>query len=79
MVIWDISLLIVPSTQILVTYSATHLNHLYENVNEGWNSTISLYDTCSQLDYSIGFGCFMFTEEHFKKFESFVSKIKFKL
>jgi hypothetical protein len=34
-VIQDIGLLIVPSAQTLATYSASHFNHLIENVNEG--------------------------------------------
>ena len=75
MVIRDIGLLIVPSAQALATYGATHLNHLYECVNEGWNSAISYHSTRPQSNYSIGFGRFAFTEEQLKKLEPFVGKI----
>jgi len=44
MVIRDIGSLIVPSAQTLATYGATHLNHLYECVNEGWNSVIPFHE-----------------------------------
>jgi len=35
MIIRDIDSLIVSFAQTLATYDATHLNHLYESVNEG--------------------------------------------
>ena len=41
MIIRDIGLLIVSSAQTLTIYDATHLNHLYETTNEGWNSVFS--------------------------------------
>ncbi|KAI9674958.1 MAG: hypothetical protein M1817_001364 [Caeruleum heppii] len=44
MVIRDIALLIVPSAQTLATYGATHLNHLFECVNEGWNASIPFHE-----------------------------------
>ena len=75
MVIRDIGLLIVPSAQTLATYGATHLNHLYECVNEGWNSAISFHGTRPQPDYSVGFGRSAFTEEQLKKLEPFVGDI----
>ena len=75
MVIRDISLLIVPSAQTLATYGAIHLNHLYESVNEGWNSTIPLHGTRPQPDYSVGFGRSAFTEEQLEKLEPFVGEI----
>ena len=75
MVIRDISSLIVPSAQTLATYGATHLNHLYECVNEGWNSTIPFHGTRPQPDYSVGFGRSAFTEEQLKKLEPFVGEI----
>ena len=75
MVIRDIGSLIVPSAQTLATYGATHLNHLYECVNEGWNSIISFHGTRPQPDYSVGFGRSAFTKEQLKKLEPFVGEI----
>jgi len=75
MVIRDIGSLIVPSAQTLATYGATHVNHLYECVNEGWNSVIPFHGTRPQPDYSVGFGRPAFTEEQLKKLEPFVGEI----
>ncbi len=75
MVIRDIGSLIVPSAQTLATYGATHLNHLYECVNEGWNSVIPFHGTRPQPDHSVGFGRSAFTEEQLKKLEPFVGEI----
>lgn len=75
MVIRDIGLLIISSAQTLATYGATHLNHLYETVNEGWNSAIPFHGTRPQPDYSIGFRRSAFTEHQPKKLEPFVGKI----
>lgn len=63
MIIRDISSLIVSSAQTLVTYDVTHLNHLYECVNEGWNSAIPFHDTRLQLNYSVKFERSAFTEK----------------
>jgi len=41
-VIQDIARLIVPSAETLATYGATHLQHLIESVNEGWNNSIPM-------------------------------------
>ena len=75
MVIWDISLLIVPSAQTLATYGATHLNHLYECINKGWNSAIPFHDTRPQPNYSVGFEQSAFTKKQLKKLEPFVGEI----
>lgn len=75
MVIRDISLLIVPSAQTLATYGATHLNHLYECINEGWNSAIPFHGIRPQSDYSVGFGQSAFTKEQLKKLKPFVGEI----
>ncbi|KAI9759188.1 MAG: hypothetical protein M1835_000442 [Candelina submexicana] len=74
MVIRDIGLLIVPSAQTLATYGATHLNHLYETTNEGWNSVFSfpLHRTRPQPDFSVGFGRSAFTQEQLNKLKPFV-------
>ncbi|KAL8856219.1 MAG: hypothetical protein Q9178_007184 [Gyalolechia marmorata] len=72
----DIGLLIVPSTQTLATYGATHLNHLYETTNEGWNSVFSfpLHKTRPQPDFSVGFGRSAFTQEQLNKLKPFVGE-----
>jgi len=76
MVIRDIGLLIVPSAQTLATYGATHLNHLYETTNEGWNSALSFpfHKTRPQPDYSVGFGRSTFTQEQLNKLKPFVGE-----
>ncbi len=76
MVIQDIGLLIVPSAQTLATYGATHLNHLYETTNEGWNSVFSfpLHKTRPQPDFSVGFGRSAFTQEQLNKLKPFVGE-----
>ena len=79
MVIRDIGLLIVPSAQTLATYSATHLNCLYESVNEGWNSAVTFLGTRPQPDYSVGFRRSAFTEEQLEKLVPFVGEIGSKL
>ena len=79
MVIRDIGLLIVPSAQTLATYGATHLNCLYESVNEGWNIAIPYLGSRPQPDYSVGFRRSAFTEEQLEKLEPFVGEIGSKL
>ena len=79
MVIRDIGLLIVPSAQTLATYGATHLNGLYETVNEGWNTAITFLGTRPQPDYSVGFRRSAFTAEQLEKLEPFVGEIGSKL
>lgn len=76
MVIRDIGLLIVPSAQTLATYGATHLNHLYETTNEGWNSVFSfpLNKTPPQPDVSVGFGRSAFTQVQLNKLKPFVGE-----
>ncbi|KAH6665192.1 hypothetical protein B0J14DRAFT_620938 [Halenospora varia] len=43
-IVQDITRLIVPSTETLATYSATHLDPLIESVNKGWNSAEPFYE-----------------------------------
>lgn len=76
MLIRDIGLLIVPSAQTLATYGATHLNHLYETTNEGWNSIFSFpsHKTRPQPDFSVGFGRSAFTQEQLNKLKPFVGE-----
>ncbi len=48
-VFWDISLLIVPSTEILTTFKAKKLEILIESVNEGWNNSIPILQPVCNL------------------------------
>ena len=75
MIIRDIALLIVPSAQNLALYGATHLEHLTESVNEGWNSAIPVYGPRPQPDYSVGFGRSAFTDDQLEKLKPFVGEI----
>ncbi|KAL9628990.1 MAG: hypothetical protein Q9164_007068 [Protoblastenia rupestris] len=79
MIIRDVFPLICPSAQVLRIYGAKHLNHLYESVNEGWNSAIPFHGTRPQPDYSVGFGRSAFTEEQLEKLEPFVGEIGSKI
>ena len=76
MIIRNIDLLIVPSAQTLAIYDVTHLNHIYETTNEGWNSvfSFSLHKTRSQLDFSVKFGRSAFTQKQWNKLKSFVGE-----
>lgn len=73
-VIQDITRLIVPSAQNLAIYGAKHLNHLYETVNEGWNSAVEFEGTRPQPDYSVGFGRSAFSQEQLNKLKPFVGE-----
>ena len=74
-VVQDITRLIVPSAEILATYGAEHLDVLFESVNEGWNSSISLYGPRPQPDYSVGFGRSAFSDEQLDKLTPFVGEV----
>lgn len=74
MVIQDITRLIVPSAENLAIYGAKHLNHLFESVNEGWNSMAEFEGTLPQPDYSVGFGRSAFTQEQLNKLKPFVGE-----
>lgn len=54
-VIRDITLLIVPSAEILSIRGATHLRCLIDSVNEGWNNSIPITKTRPQPDFAVGF------------------------
>lgn len=74
-VIQDIARLIVPSAETLATYGATHLQHLIESVNEGWNSSIPVTKPRPQPDYSVGFRREAFTDDQLNKLEPFAGEI----
>ncbi|KAL8683230.1 MAG: hypothetical protein Q9224_006705, partial [Gallowayella concinna] len=76
MIIRDIGLLIVPSAQNLATYGATHLNHLHETTNEGWNRIFPfpMHKPRPQPDFSVGFGRSAFTQEQLNKLKLFVGE-----
>jgi len=71
-VIRDISLLIVPSAEILATYGATNLECLIEGVNKGWNKSIPFYGPNPQPDYSVGFRRSAFTKDQLEKLQPFI-------
>jgi len=71
-VIRDISLLIVPSAEILATYGAEHLDILIDSTNEGWNNSIPLTGTRPQPDYSVGFKREAFTKDQLNKLSPFI-------
>lgn len=75
MVVRDILPLIVPSAQTLATYGATHLNHLFESVNQGWNCAKPFYGPRPQPDYSLGFRRSAFTDDQLEKLKPFVGEI----
>lgn len=74
-VIRDISLLIVPSAEILTTYGATELVCLTESVNEGWNNSIPLTGIRPQPDFAVGFRREAFTEQQLEKLQPFVGEL----
>jgi hypothetical protein len=74
-VIRNISLLIVPSIEILAIYGAKHLKILIESVNKGWNNSIPITKTRPQPDYSVIFRREAFTKDQLKRIEPFVDKL----
>jgi hypothetical protein len=74
-VVQDITRLIVPSAETLATYGATHLDHLIESVNEGWNCAEPFYGPRPQPDYSAGFGRSAFTDDQLEKLKPFVGEV----
>ncbi|KAL8725481.1 MAG: hypothetical protein Q9181_006403 [Wetmoreana brouardii] len=74
-VIQDIARLIVPSAETLVTYGATHLDHLIEGINEGWTASIPVEDPRPQPDYSVGFSRSAFTDEQLKKLAPLIGSV----
>jgi hypothetical protein len=74
-VVQDITRLIVPSAETLATYGATHLDHLIESVNEGWNCAEPFYGPRPQPDYSVGFGRSAFTDDQLEKLKPFVGEV----
>jgi hypothetical protein len=71
-VIQDITRLIVPSAETLVTFGSKPLDILVESVNEGWDNSIALTKPRPQPDYAVGFKRTAFTEDQFKKIQPFI-------
>ncbi|KAI0409317.1 hypothetical protein F4802DRAFT_615761 [Xylaria palmicola] len=71
-VLRDITLLIVPSAEILTIYGNTSLRCLIESTNEGWNNSIPMTGTRPQPDYSVGFRREAFTDSQLAKLSPFV-------
>ncbi|KAJ9493602.1 hypothetical protein H2202_010918 [Exophiala xenobiotica] len=74
-VIRDISLLIVPSAEVLAIRGSRHCRLLIESVNEGWNNSIPLTKPRPQPDYSVGFRREAFTETQLQKLQPFVGDL----
>ncbi len=71
-IIRDITPLIVPPAEILCIYGVSHLKHLIESVNEGWNNSIPLTSTRPQPDYSVRFKRDAFTKDQLAKLSPFI-------
>jgi hypothetical protein len=76
-VIRDITQLIVPPAEILCTRGASHLEHLVESVNQGWNNSIPLTGTRPQPDYSVGFKRDAFTKDQLAKLSPLIGDFFF--
>jgi len=75
MVIQDVTRLIVPSAKILSIYGARHLDHLIENVNEGWTSSIPMQGPRPQPDYCVGFRRSAFMDEQLSRLDPLVGTV----
>jgi hypothetical protein len=73
-IIRNISLLIVPSAEILSTYGAKYLEILIESTNEGWNNSIPVTKPRPQPDYSVRFRREAFTEDQLNKLQPFIGE-----
>ncbi len=74
-VIRDISLLLVPSAEVLAIRGNEHCRLLIESVNEGWNNAIPLTKPRPQPNYSVGFRREAFTETQHQKLQPFVGDL----
>ena len=72
MIVRDITPLICPSAQVLRIRGASHLNSLFETVNEVWRSMAQYEGSLPQPDYSVGFGRRAFTQEQLDKLRPLV-------
>ncbi len=75
MIIQDVTPLIVPSAKNLAIYGARHLDHLIENVNEGWTGSIPVEGPRPQPDYSVGFRRSAFTDEQLNRLDPLVGSV----
>jgi hypothetical protein len=75
MIIQDITRLIVPSAKNLAIYGARHLDHLIENVNEGWTGSIPVEGPRPQPDYSVGFRRSAFIDEQLRKLDPLIGSV----
>ncbi len=74
-VICSIILNIVFSVKNLNTYDATHLEHLIEAVNEDWMNSIAVKGLKLQLNYSVEFRQFTFSDKQLNKLNSLINSI----
>jgi len=75
MIIQDVTRLIVPSAKTLSIYGARHLDHLIENVNEGWTGSIPVQGPRPQPDYCVGFRRSAFTDEQLSRLDPLVGTV----
>ena len=75
MIIQDITRLIVPSAENLAIYGARHLDHLIENVKEGWTGSIPVEGPRPQPDYSVGFRRSAFTDEQLNRLDPVIGSV----
>lgn len=74
-VIQDIARLIVQSAESLVKYGARHLDHLIENVDEGWTEGIPVEGPRPQPNYSVGFRRSTFTDEQLNRLDPLIGSV----
>lgn len=73
-VIQDITRLIVPSAETLATFGARHLDIVIESVGEPWTTSVPLFQTYPQPDYSVGFTRDAFTRDEIAQLSPFIDE-----
>jgi hypothetical protein len=72
-VIRDISLLLVPSMEVLCAYGKGHLESMVDHVNQKWHGYIPIVaGPVPQPDYSAGCKQTIFTRDQLQKLEPFI-------
>lgn len=74
-IVRNIMPLIVPSAETLTAFGAEKLKVLIENVNKGWNNSISIISTRLQHNYSVRLGREAFTKNQLEQLQPFVDEV----